>query len=285
MSFKPSSESVSKSPMKPEKFYKALIKKAEVEVLGFRPVSMSDLRIAHTGAYIDGMLNGVRPYCNTSDIPWEKKYPLSARYCVGALMKAVEKAVDGERFSVCPVSGFHHAKPTRGLSFCAFSGQVIASVKEFRKSGSVGCYIDLDSHFGNSIEDSRKFVPDLNQAVPEGYNVNPTGYGRSYIRSLKRSLSKVEKRLPDYVVYCHGADSCKGDDLGFGQCTQDEWFECTTIVCEWAKRHNLPLVLTLFGGYSSKYNSVIDLHVKDALLCESIIDRDRHIASKNTYQP
>ena len=58
-----------------------------------------------------------------------------------------------------PTSGFHHARPEGGSGFCTFSGQVIASLKIYEEKKLVGAYLDLDGHYGNSIEDSRKLFP------------------------------------------------------------------------------------------------------------------------------
>ena len=94
-----------------------------------------------------------------------------------------------------------------------------------------GAYIDLDGHFGNSIEDSKSFIKDLNTIIP--YNINPTGSHDTYLENLALELNRLSNDLLagkiNYVVFCHGADSHEWDDLGF-QCTTEEWLKSSELV-------------------------------------------------------
>ena len=127
----------------------------------------------------------------------------------------------------------------------------------FREHRVVGAYLDLDGHFGNSLEDSRTFVAGLNQAIPPGCNINPDGDHADYLDSLKGNLAKLEGRLArrevHYVVFAHGADSHEDDDLG-GQCTTAEWLDASHLVYDMLDRvgqqlgRPVPLTLALFGG-------------------------------------
>ena len=81
------------------------------------------------------------------------------RYTNASLYHAIEHAVaHPEQVALSSTSGFHHARPTGGGGFCTFSGQVIAAVKIYREHRLVGAHVDLDGHFGNSIEDSQTSV-------------------------------------------------------------------------------------------------------------------------------
>jgi acetoin utilization deacetylase AcuC-like enzyme len=183
--------------------------------------------------------------------------------------------------SFSPSSGFHHATPRAGSGFCTFSGQVIASVKLYRQWGLAGAYVDLDGHYGNSIEDSRPFVHELRYAVPPGCNINPAGKHAAYIKDLRDKLRWLQGLLLaeriHYVVYPHGTDSHEWDDLG-GQVTTKEWMEASRLVytmirdVSQALGKPVPLILALFGGYrEDHYDSVLSLHAADAALCLSIL--------------
>ena len=73
------------------------------------------------------------------------------------------------------------------------------------------------------------------------------------------------------MVFCHGADSHKDDDLGY-QLTTEEWLKCSRMVYGMIKRvsekrrKQVPLTLSMFGGYrTDDYNSVLSLHAADLI--------------------
>jgi acetoin utilization deacetylase AcuC-like enzyme len=186
-----------------------------------------------------------------------------------------------QEVTLAPVSGFHHATPHGGNGFCTFSGQVIAAVRLWREVHCRTAFIDCDQHFGNSIEDSRFFVKDLAQAIPQGANLNPEGSHQAYLRDLRAQLKSLGERILqgeiDVVVFCHGADSHEWDDM-HGQCTTEEWLEASRIVYEWVhdldgrRGQLLPLALALFGGYRrDDFDSVLALHAADLVACLNIL--------------
>jgi acetoin utilization deacetylase AcuC-like enzyme len=244
---------------------------------GFDPFQKEDFLIAHTQEYIDAFFAGEKPLASSNGLQWSSELLRSVTYTNSSLYHAIKHSVENpSQICFSPTSGFHHARPGSGSGFCTFSGQVIASVKLFRELGKRGAYMDLDGHFGNSIEDSRDVVAFLNDAVPEGFNFNPLSSGSAYIKDFERCLDRldqaVNKKQIDYVVWCHGADSHEWDDLG-SQCNTEEWFLCSKLFFEWAKQLKLPhplgIIITLFGGYRSgdDYNSVLSLHTGDLVIC------------------
>jgi acetoin utilization deacetylase AcuC-like enzyme len=241
-----------------------------------------DFLLAHTPESVDAFFAGRRPLCESNGLTWSEQFADSVRYTNASLYHAIEHAVaHPEQITFIPTSGFHHARPTAGGGFCTFSGQEIAAVKLVREHRLVGAHIDLDGHFGNSIEDSRAFVTELNQAIPLGCNINPTDAHTGYLDSLKKHLADLERRLArgevHYVVFAHGADSHEDDDLG-GQCTTAEWVEASGLVYGMLERvgqqlgRPVPLTLALFGGYrEDNYEAVLRLHTADLIRCLQIV--------------
>lgn len=274
-----------KSPLKPKLVVEALQEKIpDLKIKKFKPYKFEDFLIAHTEQYVNEVYNFNQPGIKTSaDIPWSKQLVETLTYTNACLYNAIMHSIKHkDDLVLAPVAGFHHAQPRNGLGFCTFSGQVIASIKIFKLLGLRGCYLDLDGHFGNSIEDTRMFAPILNKAVPEGFNFNPNGkystpnYSTDYVKGVRNYLYNyltdafVNKKI-DYVVWCHGADSHEDDDFS-GQVNTDEWLECSTIFYEWVlfmettHKIKVPVTLTLFGGYrQDDYNSVISLHLGDII--------------------
>lgn len=265
----------SKSPSKPKLLVDRILQKDEdlITIEDFIPYKKSDFLIAHSKDYVNDVVLG-KEEMPSSGIPWSKKLVESLYYTNASLYHAIENSYKNPKeISLSPVSGMHHATPTHGGGFCTFSGQAIASIKLYEKYKIRGAYIDLDNHFGNSIENTREFNPVINHAIPREFNVNiKNKEDQDYVDEFKDWLFMLEYYICggdlDYIVYCHGADSCKGDLLG-GSVNERLWFKCTDIFCDWIRKMNykyslqIPIILTLFGGYRENYNEVLDLHITD----------------------
>ncbi len=276
----------SKSPRKPKLFLEFLRQEKLLPYFEaasrWEPFDPEAFLIAHTRTYVDHFFAGIEPLASSNGLAWSAQFADSVRYTNASLYHALAAAIeDPATVMFSPSSGFHHAMPAHGAGFCTFSGQVIASANIYRQHQLSGVHIDLDGHYGNSIEDSRSFVKDLDLAVPPGCNVNPKGIHGAYLVDLHRKLRRITKLFlkgkVHYVVYAHGADSHEWDDLG-GQCTTAEWLQAARLVYTWinhvshALGRPVPLVLALFGGYrKDDYDSVLSLHAADTALCLSLL--------------
>jgi acetoin utilization deacetylase AcuC-like enzyme len=233
----------------------------------------SDFCVAHDPAYVEGFFAGLPPHATCHGllgIDWSAEYAESTRFTNASLYHAIaESNRNPARICLSPTSGFHHATPAHGALFCAFSGQVIAATKLYREQGLSGAFVDLDGHFGNSIEDSRAYVPDLNAAIPQGCNINIRSKHAEYLDELHIRLGLLHELFSagklHYLVLCHGADSHEEDDIGH-QLTTEEWVRCAAVFCEHVQQieqlvgHPIPVTLSLFGGYRADYDSVLALH-------------------------
>jgi acetoin utilization deacetylase AcuC-like enzyme len=277
--------SFSKSPLKPYLLMKRMKEKGLRKLVriksDFEPFTKKDFEIAHSELYVHNMFNGEGNYLSNS-LPWSRNLVHSLTYTNAALYQAKKFSfLNPDTVCFAPISGMHHAMPSRGSGFCTFSGQVISAIKLYEEFGVSGAYFDLDGHFGNSIEDTREFNSKLNLAIPKGCNVNPTGTNESYIKSFEKGLKQVGELIKEnkihYVVFAHGADSHSDDDIG-GGCNTKHWLLCAKKFAEWVNQISeeigkpLPVTLALFGGYrSDNYNAVLDLHLKSILTCSKII--------------
>ena len=278
-------KSTSKSPQKPYLLLQKIRNDGYSPMLtvdgNFKPFTQSDFHLAHTKEYVNDVFVGKGNY-TSNGVPWSKNLVTSLTYTNASIYNAIKHAIKNpEQVCFSPTSGFHHAGPKSGSGFCTFSGQVIASVKIYREFGLSGAYLDLDGHFGNSIEDSREFVKTLNKSVPKGCNINPHGTDKKYLKDFVNELKKLKKKILagqiGYVVFCHGADSHQDDDMGH-QCSTHYWLECSKAFYSWVKQidqetgKNLPVTLALFGGYRrDDYNSVLSLHMNDLIQCSNIL--------------
>ncbi|MFZ4580911.1 MAG: hypothetical protein ACOYOB_21210 [Myxococcota bacterium] len=281
---------LSKSPSKPRRFLEFLRGTPlwpHVEVTdAFAPVTRDDLLLAHQPAYVDAFLTGNGSRAESNSMRWSPEFRDSVLLTNGCLLAAMRAAAnDPTRITMAPVSGFHHATPSGGGGFCTFSGQVVAGLKLYREGGRCGAWIDMDGHYGNSIEDSREFAPDLERAIPVGCNVNPVGMHGRYLSSLADQLREIEalvgKGELQYVCVAHGADSHEWDQLGL-QCTTAEWLQAGRLVYEMlarcrseavaAGRPPVAVTLALFGGYRDDHpESVLGLHAMDTAICLEVL--------------
>ena len=209
---KDSYSNYSKSPLKPKLLLnylksKGLLPHFEV-VKNFNAFSNDDFKIAHTKNYVKDFFKG-GPTSSSNGLSWNHQFAESVRYTNASLHAAIKNSIlNPAEISFSPTSGFHHARPSGGSGFCTFSGQVIASVKIWRELGKVGCYLDLDGHFGNSIEDTRAFQPELDLAVPPGFNFNPKFSNEEYDKIIPEEflLSSTtcfltKKKPPEMYMY------------------------------------------------------------------------------------
>jgi acetoin utilization deacetylase AcuC-like enzyme len=278
-------ENQSRSPSKPARFVAhaaALPLGAHLRRVPFEPLGPEDFLLAHEADYVEGFFRGQEPHASANGLAWSREFATTVRYTNGSLVAAVVAALERpSRIALSPTSGFHHAAPEGGSAFCTFSGQVIAALRVFRARGARGAWIDLDGHFGNSIEDSRAFRPELDAAIPAWAHINPAGRHRAYLRDLEERLGVLGERVLsgdiDYVGFAHGADSHEWDDLGV-QCTTAEWIAASRLVYgaidRWSRTlgRALPLVLALFGGYrDDDPDSVLELHAADVSIALSTL--------------
>ena len=278
-------KSYSQSPLKPALLINKILNGKYRDMIdivdNFLPVTKQDYLIAHSEEYINCVFNKIGNY-NSNGLPWSQNLVDSLPYTTGSLYNASKYAILNPQ-TVCfaPISGMHHASPDQGSGFCTFSGQVVAAIKIYEEFGKTCAYLDLDGHYGNSIEDTRDFNPTLNKAIPKGFNFNPGGRNEIYIEDLKDNLKTLARAIRlgkiDYVVFAHGADSHDQDDLG-GYVNTDCWVKCAEVFSQWVNDISqeigrpLPVVLALFGGYrKDDYDAVLDLHTKSLIRCSNII--------------
>lgn len=285
-------ESYSQSPAKPKLFMEYLRQKDLLNYLDiqgdFPLLERKDFYVAHTREMVDNFFDKGKT-SRILHIKWTSEYAETVKYCHASFYAALKYAVQNpSTIAFSPVTGFHHANPTRSALFCAFSGQVICSMKIYREFGLCGAYIDLDGHYGNSIDNSRDFVQDIDRAIsPVCGNINIIQRHEKYLAELKENLAilaiEITAGRVQYVVFSQGADSHEWDELA-SQLSTEEWMEAARIVYKYIAdlqeelQRQIPLIATLCGGYrKDDYNSVLSLHATNLViglntLCGQSID-------------
>src|SRR5699024_911280 len=96
---------------------------------------------------------------------------------------------------------------------------------------------------------------DLDIGLPDGAD------DTLYLATLKRILPELlEKVQPDFVFYLSGVDILESDNLGVLACTREAGRLRDKFVVEDLYDTNLPVQISIGGGYSKQLRYIVDAH-------------------------
>lgn len=172
--------------------------------------------------------------------------------------------------------GTHHAFSDRGEGFCVFNDMAIATnLLLDRKHIQSALFVDLDVHQGNGnanifSNDKRVFTFSMHGAhnYPLRKENSDLDIGvvdriedREYLKILYNTLPRlIEKHEPDIVFYQAGVDILESDKLGRLSISREGCRLRDRFVLEQCKMNNIPLVVSMGGGYSHKISDIIEAH-------------------------
>jgi len=182
--------------------------------------------------------------------------------------------------------GTHHAFADRGEGFCVFNDMAIATkILLSKKVVNKVLFVDLDVHQGNGNahifrSDKRVFTfsihgennyplrkesSDIDIGVPDKIE------DLAYLKLLKESLpSIIDTHEPDIIFYQSGVDILDTDKLGRLSVSLAGCKERDRFVLSLAKQHEIPLVVSMGGGYSEKITDIIEAHANTYRLAQEI---------------
>ena len=179
-------------------------------------------------------------------------------------------------------------------------------------------YVDLDAHQGNGVEwcmdgDSNWYTLDCYnennytyykngkypaQKINKGltskdiycdsftlFDNSCQDCNNAYLASLKKALpqalkefEKIHNQKPDIIFYNAGTDCLEGDQLGKMKLTKEGIIERDEFVFEQAKTNEIPICMTLSGGYTKRSaqiigESIVNLFNKDLLKHKETVSR------------
>src|SRR5690554_1745770 len=172
--------------------------------------------------------------------------------------------------------GTHHAFSNRGEGFCMLNDQAIAAqwLLDSKKAAKI-LIIDLDVHQGNGTAEIFKNNPDVFTFSMHGENNYPLKKEKSdldvnlpdgikdseYIYLLEKSLDSILKVFtPDFLFYQSGIDIIETDKLGRLGVSIQGCKKRDEIVLQMAYDLNLPVVVSMGGGYSEEIKYIIEAH-------------------------
>ncbi|MFC3563459.1 histone deacetylase family protein [Pedobacter jamesrossensis] len=180
----------------------------------------------------------------------------------------------GVAFNVA--GGTHHSGSNWDEGFCILNDQAItANYLLYKKLAKRILIIDLDVHQGNGTAEIfqnesrvytfsmhgdknfpfRKELSDLDIPLDDGVA------DLEYLSLLEKNLKiAFEKAQPDFVFYLSGVDVLSTDKLGKLALSKAACKERDKIVLEACKAKNLPLQISMGGGYSTDIKDIVDAH-------------------------
>ena len=182
--------------------------------------------------------------------------------------------------------GTHHSFTYKGEGFCVFNDIAIAANyllhhNIVRKI----LVIDLDVHQGNGTAQifrheprvftfsmhgaknypHRKETSDLDIGLPDKTEDGP------YLKILRETLPRlIDAVQPEQVFYLSGVDVLASDKLGRLGLSLAGCRERDRIVLETCRRHQLPVAVSMGGGYAERLAHIVEAHANTFRLAQEL---------------
>jgi acetoin utilization deacetylase AcuC-like enzyme len=191
---------------------------------------------------------------------------------------------DGVAMNVA--GGTHHAFPGRGEGFCMLNDVGVAA-HYLLETGQVRqiLVIDLDVHQGNGTAAMFQHEPRVFTFSVHGKDNYPLRKEQSdldvelptgtadelYLNTLYDTLPKLIDRVqPDFLFYVSGVDILASDRLGKMAVSRDGCQQRDRFVFEQAIQRNLPITVSMGGGYSPRLTDIVEAHCNTFRIASSL---------------
>jgi len=241
------------------------------------PAADEDVLLVHGLGWVERLRTGTLTMDEllTLEIPYSEAMIRAFWLATGGTILAARNALR-DRLGFNLSGGFHHAFPDHGEGFCAIHDVAIAVLK-MQKEGLVqkAMVVDCDVHHGNGTAgifagDNSVLTLSLHQ-----YNNYPSekppstidihlrdGTGdEEYLSRLREACHvAIEGFRPDLLMYIAGADPYFDDQLGGLALTMEGLMARDRLVFEMARSHDVPVAVTLAGGYARNVMDTVAIH-------------------------
>ena len=182
--------------------------------------------------------------------------------------------------------GTHHAFYDKGEGFCMLNDQAIAANYLLNNSFIKKILIsDLEVHQGNGTASIFKNNPNVFTLSFHGQKNYPFRKENSdldfgfddftndafYLKKLKEIIPIViDNFQPDFIYYLAGVDVLKNDKLGRLSLTIKGCLERDRFILNNCKKNNIPVQVSMGGGYSINIEEIIEAHSNTFRLAQEI---------------
>ena len=240
-------------------------------------INVNDILAAHKKIYLDKLDNQEFSKKEVRAIG----FPMSTRLIVREKLIAqgtIEGALSALKHGVAMniAGGTHHAFSDRAEAFCILNDQAIAAKHLINKNYcSKIMILDLDVHQGNGTaeifrNDSQVFTVSFHgkKNYPFRKEKSDFDYGFEDGTLDKEYLNKIEYEIPrlinqfepDFIFYLSGVDIIENDKLGRLSVTVNGCKKRDEFVIKYCHKNQIPLQISMGGGYSSELKEIIDAH-------------------------
>ncbi|SMG16993.1 Acetoin utilization deacetylase AcuC [Marivirga sericea] len=182
--------------------------------------------------------------------------------------------------------GTHHAFTDRGEGFCLLNDIAIAAQYLLRTAKAKKILVvDLDVHQGNGtaeIFQDNPYVFTFSMHGKSNYPMHKETSDldieledktddKTYLDLLRKTLPRlIDEQEPDFIFFQSGVDVLATDKLGRLGMSIAGCKERDKIVFEHCYNNEIPVVVSMGGGYSKKIAHIIEAHANTYRLAQDI---------------
>jgi acetoin utilization deacetylase AcuC-like enzyme len=256
------------------------------------PAPDEDVLLVHTREWVRKLRSGKLTFTEIMrmEVPYSPQMVEAFRLAAGGSILAGQRAlVDG--FGVNVGGGFHHAFPDHGEGFCVIHDVAVA-IRRLQRDAAIktAMVVDTDVHHGNGTaaifeNDDSVFTLSIHQE--HNYPAwKPPSKIDIHLRDATDDaeyLAKLEEHLiqafhefsPDVVFYVGGADPYREDQLGGLALTIEGLQRRDRLVYEHARRHGVPVAISLAGGYARRIEDTVRIHINTILTAAELAGNEK----------
>jgi acetoin utilization deacetylase AcuC-like enzyme len=221
-------------------------------------------------------------------LPWSPELVERSLRSCGATLSAARTVAgaDPPALAINLAGRTHHAFRDRGAGYCVFNDAAVAA-RAMQAEGRARrvVILDCDVHQGDgtaaifasdpsvftfSIHGARNYPlrkqkSDLDIALEDGTGDAP------YLRALEDGIeTAIERSEADLAIYLAGADPYERDRLGRLKLTRSGLARRDRLVLEACRDAELPVVITMAGGYARDIEDTVAIHLETVRIAASL---------------
>jgi len=248
------------------------------------PPSLEELQLVHSRDYLADLIRLQRTERTfLSEIVLTNGLIDSLILCAGGTLCAARMALVNA-IALNIGGGFHHAFSDRAEGFC-YLNDVAFAVRHLMRDGLAErvAIIDCDVHQGNGTakifaDDKNVFTFSMHQEnnypLKEKSDIDigleDGTCDEEYLVYLQKVIPGIEEAFkPDLAFYLAGADPYSEDQLGGLALTIEGLRRRDDYILKSFSERNIPLAVVLAGGYASKLEETVQIHLNT---CKKVVE-------------